>query len=131
MWLWRKEGSKRRDRRRANGGDRGGREREKSTGGGGRGGGGWWDVVIARPIHHAVPAGMHWGQSCTTQLQPVLGCRVGLHSVPTMPLMSFVTFALSELRCIPLCVCLFSLFRPFVAHLHFITSERAADAIAK
>lgn len=59
-------------------------EREKSMGGGGW----WWDVVIARPIHHAMPAGMHWGQSCTTQLQPVLGCYVGLHYV----LMSFVTF---------------------------------------
>lgn len=56
-------------------------EREKSMWGGG--GGGWWDVVIARTIHHAMPAGMHWGQSCTTQLQPVLGCCAGLHYVPT------------------------------------------------
>lgn len=61
-------------------------EREKSMGGGrgGGGGGGWWDVVIASPIHHAMPAGMHWGHSCTTQLQPVLGCCVGLHYVSTM-----------------------------------------------
>lgn len=51
---------------------------------GGGGGGGWRDVVIARPIHHAMPAGMHWGQSCTTQLPPVLGCCVGLSYVPTM-----------------------------------------------
>lgn len=43
-----------------------------------------WDVVIARPIHHAVPAGMRWGQFCTTQLQPVLVCCARLHCVPTM-----------------------------------------------
>lgn len=44
---------------------------------------GEWDVVIARPIHHAVPAGMRWGQSRTTQLQPVLVCCARLHCVPT------------------------------------------------
>lgn len=43
-----------------------------------------WDVVIARPIHHAMPAGMRWGQSRTTQLQPVLVCCARLHCVPTM-----------------------------------------------
>lgn len=42
------------------------------------------DVVIARPIHHAMPAGMRWGQSRTTQLQPVLVCCARLHCVPTM-----------------------------------------------
>lgn len=45
--------------------------------------GGEWDVVIARPIHHAVPAGMRWGQSRTTQLQPVLVCCARLRRVPT------------------------------------------------
>lgn len=43
-----------------------------------------WDVVIARPIHHAMPAGMRRGQSRTTQLQPVLVCCARLLSVPTM-----------------------------------------------
>lgn len=43
-----------------------------------------WDVVIAGPIHHALPAGMRWGQSCTTQLQPVLVCCPRLHSVLTV-----------------------------------------------
>lgn len=43
-----------------------------------------WDVVIAGPIHHAMPAGMRWGQSRTTQLQPVLVCCARLCCVPTM-----------------------------------------------
>lgn len=55
--------------------------REKSMWGGG--GGGMWDVVIARPIHHAMPAGMHWGQPYTTQLQSVLVCFAQLHYVLT------------------------------------------------
>lgn len=88
VWFRRKEGRKRRDRRKPNGGNRAGRERKEHVRRRrkrrrGEGGGGWWDVVIARPIHHAMPAGMHWGQSCTTQLQPVLGCCSGLRYVPT------------------------------------------------
>lgn len=87
VWFRRKEGRKRRDRRKPNGGNRAGRKRKEHVRRRrrrrGEGGGGWWDVVIARPIHHAMPAGMHWGQSCTTQLQPVLGCCSGLRYVPT------------------------------------------------
>lgn len=42
------------------------------------------DVVIARPIHHAMPAGMRRGQSRTRQLQPVLVCCAQPHSVLTV-----------------------------------------------
>lgn len=70
----------------------------------------------ARPIHHAVPAGMRWGQSRTTQLQPVLVCCARHHCVPTPfccllldffpPLCSnslVFPFACSLLRSAPLC----------------------------
>lgn len=64
-----------------------------------------WDVVITRLIHHAVPAGMRWGQSRTTQLQPVLVCCARLHCVPSMfccLLLDFLFFP--QLSCFPLCV---------------------------
>lgn len=63
-----------------------------------------WDVVITRLIHHAVPAGMRWGQSRTTQLQPVLVCCARLHCVPTMFCCLLLDFLFSSSLVSPLCV---------------------------
>lgn len=54
----------------------------------------------ARPIHHAVPAGMRWGQSRTTQLQPVLVCCARHRRV----LLPWSEVSLVQLSCFPACV---------------------------
>lgn len=120
------------ERRGAKGGTEGGlivvtekRGREKSMWGGG--GGGMWDVVITRPIHHAVPAGMRWGQSRTTQLQPVLVCCARLHCVPSMFCCLLLDFLVSSSLVFPFaCVLLCSTLRASVqwqtSHLFFFSS---------
>lgn len=136
------------ERRGAQGGTEGGlmvatekRGREKSMWGGG---GGMWDVVIARPIHHAMPAGMRWGQSRTTQLQPVLVCCARLHCVPTMFCCLLLDFLCSSSLVFPsacfssrlcsvrLCsVAAFSSLPLFFPLLCYIIFELDAQAITK
>ena len=103
-----------------------------------------WDVVIARPIHHAMPAGMRWGQSRTTQLQPVLVCCARLHCVPTMFCCLLLDFLCSSSLVFPsacfssrlcsvrLCsVAAFSSLPLFFPLLCYIIFELDAQAITK
>lgn len=102
-----------------------------------------WDVVIARPIHHAMPAGMRWGQSRTTQLQPVLVCCARLRCVPTMFCCLLLDFLCSgslvfPFACFPLCSCsvLCACVQWQISHLSFSflplhIFELAARAITK
>lgn len=81
-----------------------------------------WDVVIARPIHHAMPAGMRRGQSRTTQLQPVLVCCARLHSVPTVFCCLLLDFLCScslvfPFACFLLCSALYARFQWQTFHL--------------
>lgn len=99
---------------------------EGSTGGGG-GGGGWVVVGCSHRQAHsscsacwdALGSALH---NTITACSGVL-CRAQLRS--DYVLMSFVPFTLFQLCRVP------PPFGPFVAHLHFIIFERAADAIAK
>lgn len=86
-----------------------------------------WDVVIARPIHHAMPAGMCWGQSRTTQLQPVLVCCARLHCVPTMFCCLLLHLLCSSslvfpFVCFPLCSVLYACVQWQISHLFFFSS---------
>lgn len=99
-----------------------------------------WDVVITRPIHHAVPAGMRWGQSRTTQLQPVLVCYAQLHCVPTMFCCLLLDFLSPSSLVFPfarfhLCSALNSSVHWQISHLFLSPSaaffELAAQAITK
>lgn len=64
-----------------------------------------WDVVITSPIHHAVPAGMRWGQSLHNTITACSGvlCSAPLCSV--FVLLSFVRFPRFKLSCFLLCMC--------------------------
>lgn len=66
----------------------------------------------ARPIHHAVPAGMRWGQSRTTQLQPVLVCCARHRCVLTVFCCLCQGFFSSSSLVSPICM--------FSSLLHFV-----------
>lgn len=101
VWLWRKEGSKRRDRRRANGGDRAGRERKEH----GRRRRRWVVGCSHRQAHSSCNA--CWDALGSVLHNTITACSGVLCWAPLRSdyvLMSFVTFTLFWLCCIPLCV---------------------------